>query len=55
MNEEVVAVGRGISLAHDEIGDAGGEQVLPQGAWPALLDLIDDRARTTRSTDVPTS
>jgi pimeloyl-ACP methyl ester carboxylesterase len=28
---------------------------LPKGAWPRLLDLIDDHARTTRSTDAPTS
>jgi pimeloyl-ACP methyl ester carboxylesterase len=28
---------------------------LPQGAWPRLLDLIDDHARAARSTDVPTS
>jgi pimeloyl-ACP methyl ester carboxylesterase len=28
---------------------------LPKGAWPALLDLIDDHARAARSTDAPTS
>ena len=28
---------------------------LPKGAWPRLLDLIDDHARATRSTDAPTS
>lgn len=28
---------------------------LPRGAWPALLDLIDNHARATRSTDAATS
>lgn len=68
--EKVVAVGRGMSLAHEEIGDAatvraitgarletipGMGHDLPKGAWPRLLDLIDDHTRATRSTDAPTS
>jgi pimeloyl-ACP methyl ester carboxylesterase len=34
---------------------AGMGHDLPKGAWPRLLDLIDDHARMTRSTDAPTS
>jgi hypothetical protein len=53
MTERIADAGRGISLVRAITGARletirGMGHDLPEGAWPRLLDLIDDHARRRR-------